>query len=366
MKHKIPEWLFLFVFLIITSAPLLGPFPPPEQFWDRESANLSGGLNVLKAAIKLPASFDAYFNDHYLLHDWHVNLYRAGMYHIFKETRFTNVLIGQEGWLYYTGEGNIRDYQCVSPFSDQELQLIRDRLLRVNHLLSAEGILFVFVIAPNKESIYPEYLPQELDPIGDICRIDQVLSLFEEEDGFVLLDLRDRILKEKQKGQVYHRTDTHWNDLGALSVTIEILDTLQPSFPNLSSPHLDQYSPEIRSFQGDLVQFLPVSERWKEEEIVLVPDLPSSAIFSEPGKGILSSEIKESTLPSAVVFRDSFMDAVIPFLSEHFSKVTYQRSFAIDFQIIEEERPDIVIYEVAQRYLYMLLEDWNNMLLSGE
>ncbi len=69
------------------------------------------------------------------------------------------MLIGKEDWLYYTGENNIQDHECTMPFTKTELAAIRERLLAWNERLQQRGIRFYVVIAPNKESIYPQYLP---------------------------------------------------------------------------------------------------------------------------------------------------------------------------------------------------------------
>jgi hypothetical protein len=53
----------------------------------------------------------------------------------------------------------------------------------------------------------------------------------------------------------------------------------------------------------------------------------------------------------AVVFHDSFMRALHPFLSEHFVRVVYDWRRQPDVRLIETERPDVVIHEVAERFL---------------
>jgi alginate O-acetyltransferase complex protein AlgJ len=59
-------------------------------------------------------------------------------------------------------------------------------------------------------------------------------------------------------------------------------------------------------------------------------------------------------LPSAVIFRDSFFNGLQPFTSEHFSRVVYVSDFVVNFDLIAEENPQIVILEVAERYLNKL------------
>jgi len=55
------------------------------------------------------------------------------------------------------------------------------------------------------------------------------------------------------------------------------------------------------------------------------------------------------------MFRDSFADGLIPYLSENFSRSVYVWKPKVDLQVIEQEKPDIVIFEVAERYLGSLL-----------
>jgi hypothetical protein len=50
-----------------------------------------------------------------------------------------------------------------------------------------------------------------------------------------------------------------------------------------------------------------------------------------------------------VIYRDSFTNALIPFLSEHFSRAVYLWEYDVDPALIAAERPDIVIMEVVGR-----------------
>ena len=71
----------------------------------------------------------------------------------------------------------------------------------------------------------------------------------------------------------------------------------------------------------------------------------------EAGEGRIVTEIPGSTLPSAVVFRDSFTAAMAPFLSEHFRRVVYlwRNDFAADE--VRAEHPDVVLQEIVSRHI---------------
>ena len=56
--------------------------------------------------------------------------------------------------------------------------------------------------------------------------------------------------------------------------------------------------------------------------------------------------------PRALIFRDSFGSAMIPFLSEHFSRAVYVWQNDFDTALAADERPAVVIQEWVGRHLY--------------
>jgi len=355
MPRKLPDLVLLAVFILVTALPLASPLPAPPQFWDQNNPPQNGfsAARLAKAAIDFPPAFSAYFEDHHLLHLQLVDILQSVRFHLLHETVFPNVLIGKEDWLFYTGEKNIADLECTSPFTGKELQVIRSRLLDWNDQLAARGIKFFVVIAPNKEAIYPQYLPDSIKPGVKACRIDQVMQELQTTQ-LAVLDLRAPVQTAARSAQVYHRTDTHWNPSGALLATREILSLLKQDFPQLTLPSFNDYQKEIQPFSGDLAAFLPKDERFVEQTANLVPILPLRAELEEGADRSIESSIPGSALPRALIFRDSFSDALIPFLSEHFSRVVYAHSFTVDLDLVDREKPDIVIFEIAQRYLTVL------------
>ena len=57
-------------------------------------------------------------------------------------------------------------------------------------------------------------------------------------------------------------------------------------------------------------------------------------------------------LPRAVVFRDSFSNALIPFLSENFERTLYVWDPDLLPEFVESERPDVVIQQIAERLIH--------------
>ena len=59
----------------------------------------------------------------------------------------------------------------------------------------------------------------------------------------------------------------------------------------------------------------------------------------------------DERLPKAVMFRDSFANALVPYLSESFSRIVYVWERDVNPEVVELEQPDVVIQEIAERFL---------------
>jgi len=58
-----------------------------------------------------------------------------------------------------------------------------------------------------------------------------------------------------------------------------------------------------------------------------------------------------------VIFRDSYTVYLRPFLNEHFSRSSYMWTPLFHPEVIDTEKPDIVIHEVMERFIDDLLLD---------
>ena len=97
----------------------------------------------------------------------------------------------------------------------------------------------------------------------------------------------------------------------------------------------------------------------REVDLTLVPTRPRRARVDRTGRrepddevGRLVTEIADPSLPRAVIFRDSFVSRLAPFLSEHFSRAVYLWQNDFDAEVVLQEHPDVVIQEIVGRHLY--------------
>lgn len=350
--------IFLGIFFVSLVLPLRNGLPAFKDALPAASQTL--GKNPLLAAARiitgLPPAYATRYADHYEGRMNRIELYNKVLYTLLDGRTFSNVLRGNDGWLFYTDEGNMDDYQNAHPFSPADLEEIGDKLASVQKRMDNEGILFLVAVAPNKETIYPEYLPDSIQKIGGRSRLDQLLGYLEDTGSHVnVLDLRPALLEKKDEYSLYYRTDSHWNDYGAYFACMEIITPIQKEFSLTGLPEIDDYQKEYGTVSGDLAQMVPMEPMLSEATIWLHPNPgPGATLIEKTDRVITISEVADPRLPGAIIFRDSFSNQLEPFLSENFSRAVYPWSFSLDWDLIEREQPDIVIYEIAERYLHLL------------
>ncbi len=317
----------------------------PQLHWDAAS---------LRA---LPEQLTRYFEDHFAfrvrLVRWQaiVRLQAMGV------SPSASVIKGRDGWLFYADDGAMEDYGEAPPFTADELELWRQTLQDTSDWLGAQGIAYVFVIAPDKHVIYQEYMPDTIRRAA-ISRIDQLVSHLRQHSDVRVVDLRPALLAAKARERLYHRTDTHWNDRGAFVGYQGIIDALTEDFPGLRSPSRSAFEPRVVQSEGlDLARMLGLTEVLREEDLVLVPRRPATARILEPqhpNRRLTHARIVTEAPndgPRAVVFMDSFGPGLVPFLSEDFSRVVYLWQDNMDPQVVQQERPQAVIQEWVGRAL---------------
>ncbi len=314
-----------------------------------------GNRISFNSLMDFPLNYGKSFNTNFVYRDSLIRVEYWLRYFILRETVFPQVLLGSDGWMYYTNEGNLDYYQRVKPLSETQTAKINANLLEIRKRLDSNGIKFLLVIAPNKESVYPDHLPAGIPRADNPTWADQITTALQASPMRVL-DLRPVLQDARRDGQVYFKTDTHWNPLGARAAYDEILTRLQPDFPILKPHPLSDFDPVTEVSSGDLAELIHLKGDITEPFIAL------HARFEKPSKGLknpptgqMITVMPDPALPKAVIFRDSFFNGLQPFTSEHFSRVVYVSDFKVDFNLIAEEKPDIVILEVAERYLDRLL-----------
>ena len=304
----------------------------------------------------------ARFDTHFAFRDRFVQAQSWLRYQLLGVSSLATVWKGRDGWWFLASDGGLEATLNEPRFTPAELESWRVTLQRTRDYLAARGIAHVFVIAPGKSTIYPEGLPGGLHPRPAPTRTDQLVDELRARSTVTVVDLRQGLLAARGGGEpLFHRTDTHWNDVGAAVGYGQILTALAGSVPGLTPPvgsdGFDVVSVEARG--GDLATMLGLERTLTETEWRLAPRRPRRARIVEPDgdhKGFavprVVSVVDDPRLPRAVVYRDSFGSALVPFLAEHFQRMVTLWEYDVMPVTIREEQPGLVIQQWVDRRLY--------------
>jgi hypothetical protein len=292
---------------------------------------------------RFPSRFDAEFNRAL---PWRVEVAapaRTVYLDWLRVSPVPEVILGSDGWLYYVGAARDRiidrDILGRDPFTHAELERWRAFLLERTRRYRDLGAKYVFVVAPNKESIYPEHLPSWIGPRAGPTRLDQLMAHMKSAPEVTVIDLRATLRDAKSASVVYYKADTHWNTQGAYAAYGEILRVLAPDFPELSAKAWESLGPKpVERTNLDTARMLGLVPESPEDDYVLDHGACAQTdVVPIPLPEDLSSRLTAPTTVArcnapgnvdAVIFQDSFGAALAPILAESFRSSTSFRTTA--------------------------------------
>lgn len=310
-----------------------------------------------------PLAYENYYNDNFSLRSQLVKLKSNLSIHLFRQSPMPDkVIIGRNGWLYLVKD-ELDTYRGKLHFQESDLNKLSSEVKRRQDYLQERGIKMYFVIAPTKYTIYPEHLPSYVRPVNSTTRTDQVKqSLIEA--GIGVLDLRDTLKKAKEERMLFYKTDNHWNNLGSFVAYRAIISEIQKDFPEIPLLNWSDFSIEQRSrLGGNTANLMNLMDEFTDTEYILHPNkqfnakqmpdigypIPESFGYKERFEEIYSTN--NDTLPDILFIRDSFGNALIPYLTESFNQsicIFDAWNYTANEHIIKNEKPDIVLYVVLE------------------
>jgi hypothetical protein len=307
------------------------------------------------------AGMEGYYNDHFGFRTQLIRWEHAWKRNLFQESSFPNVLLGKDDWLFYQTRELAEDGTAPVLFEPRQLEAWQALLEKRRDWLARQGICYVFVIPPDKHTIYPEYLPDWMVKTGSVTKLDQFFGYMKTNSTVKVIDLRPSLLLAKKVRRTFLQSDTHWNQYGAFIGYQELIRKLSHEFPTIEP--LSYKAFDVRFSEnppGDLALMLGQEQKVREKDCPLfAPRPPLQFLKSLPAPELPGKQWNKGMEPvvtenaeqtgNAVVFRDSFAIAWIPFIGQHFNRVIYLWQQDLDRKFIEQEKPKVVIQEAVAR-----------------
>ena len=263
---------------------------------------------------------------------------------IFK-TGSDSVIVGDDGFLFFAEEAD--SYTGVKSITDKEKGAIVQSLANLSGYANKNGADFLLIIAPDKATIYPDKLPDKYTK-AETSDLD-ILYPALESAGIEYIDLRSALQSKAENELIYHRRDTHWNGLGAYYAFCEICG-------DLGKPVRD-YGERItvNDFKGDLDALLYPGREMYDEDITF--DFSSmfayTSAYSTPMDMTIST--RSDGEGKALIFRDSFANALIPYFASTFEEVRFERANPYKIDTLDTFDAQYVFVVIAERNIRDLI-----------
>ncbi len=299
------------------------------------------------------------------------------LYSLGISTNPQQVIIGREGWLYlgdkYGETVSVgRRGQTASEIAIG--QKIGAVAMEWEAWLTDHGVkLYRVMIAPNKESIYPEHLPVWAKPVLPSATD----ALIAGTGSLRYVDLRPPLqaAKPMHLDPVYYKTDTHWNFLGAGIAFRAFAQHVGRAVPELRWPSDDAFEmSEVKPRNGgDLAMFLRLKMNLSDSVPMIhalsLPietvqyDFDSNQVIHRGGNPAVASPHKPLLVKSdgalnrkkVLWLRDSFGTALAPLMAATFTDVIQLhfvdalRPGGRFVELVETWKPDYVFITVVER-----------------
>lgn len=346
MKKLIYIFIFLFICLIPSAGFLFGG---------------TGGIQENKNPGKIPSlkDEDGKINVHYLSDagTWFeknfafrsemVTAHAVIFYRCFGMSAQKGVIAGTDGWLYY--KDSLEDYQGKL-MSRRQLFQVAHSLKMIQDYAEKYGVKFIFVPAPNKNSLYggnmPYYYRLFAGSESNLVHLYEFLNM----EGVNYVDLRASLGGEDRV--LYHKRDSHWTNEGAAIAADVIMDTLNWEHKSYKGK---AYSVR-RDFEGDLEGMLFPARIRPEEEVYYEP-MPEFTYVEEVENNFAPRiSTRSEAAGNLLMYRDSFGNALLPFFAESYGKAYFSRSLPYYLPELEQYGADTLVILRAERFLPEMAE----------
>jgi alginate O-acetyltransferase complex protein AlgJ len=293
----------------------------------------------------------------------------------------TDVHVGKDGWLFLIAGTN-----AVGTLYERKARLLSDAKLQQwtkliearARRLDAMGVQYVHVSVPEKLTIYDHKLNQP--PVVD-WRLSPALRLGEmlqrSPYAHVWLDLVGPFRAARNEEELYSKTDTHWCAAGCFHAytlicnrigIIPVRDLLRTRKSSEQGAYLDlgmKVEPPVADV-FKFYDFIQNSRRVYVNPIAQCLETMAGEVGMHVGSHVGShvrfmNETSLAANKKILIFGDSCSsqssNALTGMLAETAREVEFIWSSNLDWAYIRSTRPDVVIYELAERFLTVVPND---------
>ncbi len=267
------------------------------------------------------------------------------------------VLLGRDRWLFYAGDDSISYYRGTNVLEQEQMAYYLDLMIQLQELCREKEIQLQFVILPNKEQVYSEYMPSYVIE-DEYRRTDRFVDYVRNNSDVPIIYPLPELREAAAQWQTYHQYDTHWNHAGAFIGTQALYQALglpTTKLQDLEVGRCAATTSDLLILGGLDASQYPAEEDYAiryRTEINLTEvqgDLQPMSVYTS------RSDCGNDT--EFVLIGDSFRCFMIDYLAKDFShcvisyRETSDNSTDYPQEVVESiQNADILVMEAVERY----------------
>ncbi len=310
--------------------------------------------------------YEDYFNDTFAGRKRLIKKYSKIQYALGMDSGYT--INGLNGWAFYDSakvpDGyTLLDYYGAVRFNDDELQKIASGMKRAQDFYAARGIDYMIIIAPNKEGLYSEYMPERMqrERVSNVSRMDAAVKYVQANSDVVVINFREVLEKAKEvlPYELYFFKDSHWNEIGAYVAYEEMGRQLKKFGYKIQVPEL---TADMIKQRGEQISDLGV---WQDKDRNFDISYKSDvSVVNEKNEDNGFFQVwlnpQAANKKTCLMIRDSFGIPLIHLLKHDFERCVFVHNKWNTREglekLIAEYKPDLVIDELVERYFNRFLK----------
>lgn len=361
--HRIVNLIMVILFCIVLVIPTIYVSKTSDNISYIENRKLANFPEVFTQNNRINSNFklefETWFNDNLGFRGKMVSINTQAQFGLFNKLTRTDVVVGKENWLYLMYPHMLDAYHNDYNLSENDLDTYKQTLLELESYLNNKGIPLITAIYPNKETIYPEYMPDSIIKKNESSKIDQVSDYLIKNTNLNLVYPKDKLIQEKENKVVYSQNYdlSHWNQSGAFIGYTELMKKIKEYITDLYILQSDQFTIEQYTRKREDISVSEVDYNW----------IFNKGYSSIEERGALDAFVfenninyryvnqKENSLPKLLVLGDSFVYMfMLQNLAESFSEVTFIHSNNIENlkNYVDVFEPDVFVLEFWELALH--------------
>ena len=271
----------------------------------------------------------------------------------FPAREMNGTIFGRDDWMFCNYDNSIAYYCGSNLMSEQQMKDKLSLMQKLQNICDSRGVQLQFMIAPNKEQVYSEYMPTYTIE-NSYKRVPEFIDYVKRNSSVKIIYPIDELRAAKSTMSTYYKYDTHWNHYGSFIAT-------QALYKEMG---LDYVSPDSVNYsEGSCIWGLVITAglSWKdyERDYDHIPDYkPEIELFNTDGvidhihtekSAVYRTSSTAQNNSNFVMVGDSFRLYMMPYLERDFQHVSIAHRDNIHDIEDDIRQANILVVECVER-----------------